>query len=119
VRRVIIESPFGKRTDGTAASPDEMAENLRYARACMRDCFAKNEAPYGSHLLYPQIFDDAKPEERRAGMEAGFAWGDVADATVVYTDRGLTDGMREGIARALRAGRPIEHRRLGGWGPTP
>lgn len=108
MRLVIIESPLA------AATPETVEDNLAYARAAMRDCFARGEAPYASHLLYPQIFDDAKPEERRAGMIAGFAWGDVADATVVYTDRGISPGMLEGITRASVAGRLIEYRSLSG-----
>lgn len=67
-----------------------------------------------SHLLWPGILDDAKPEERAAGIEAGLAWGRAAEATVVYRDRGISDGMRQGIFRAVAEGRPVEHRRLQG-----
>jgi hypothetical protein len=88
----------------------------------------RGEAPYGSHLLYPQVLDDATPEERKQGMEAGFAWADAAEIAgrkdlvheslvAVYVDRGVTDGMRKGIARHERNGMRIEERRLGGgWG---
>jgi len=34
------------------------------------------------------------------------------DATIVYTDLGITGGMIEGIERADKAGRPVEHRSL-------
>jgi hypothetical protein len=106
-RRVIVESPY--RGDREL--------NLAYLRAAMRDCLLRNEAPFASHGLYaqPGVLDDGIPEQRRNGIEAGFAWGEVADATVVYTDLGVTDGMREGMRHALRAGRPIEHRILPGW----
>jgi hypothetical protein len=106
-RRVIVESPY--RGDREL--------NLAYLRAAMRDCLLRNEAPFASHGLYaqPGVLDDGIPEQRRNGIEAGFAWGEVADATVVYTDLGVTDGMREGMRHALRAGRPIEHRTLPGW----
>ena len=74
----------------------------------------RGEAPIASHLLYtqPGILDDSDPEQRRLGMEAGFAWNELADATVVYTDLGISAGMREGIFRAVSAGRPVEHRSL-------
>jgi hypothetical protein len=63
-----------------------------------------------SHLLYTQALDDGVPEERRLGIEAGLAWGAVAEATVVYTDRGVSRGMQIGIERALAEGRPVEFR---------
>ncbi len=111
---VIIESPFGRRPDGTVASPEEMKRNVQYARAAMRDCFKRGEAPYASHLLYPQIYDDAKPEERKAGMEAGWAWMRRTDLVVVYVDNGITPGMKAGIERAQRLNLPVEERRLEG-----
>jgi hypothetical protein len=48
-------------------------------------------------------------------MEAGFAWGAYADVTAVYEDLDITEGMRQGIAMAEKAGRPVEHRKLVGW----
>lgn len=106
MRLVVIESPFA----------GDIERNLRYLRACMADCLRRGEAPYASHALYtqPGVLDDSDPKERLLGMEAGFAWGAKADATVAYEDLGISRGMIEGIYRAAIAGRPIEHRRLGG-----
>jgi hypothetical protein len=112
MKLVIIESPFGKRVDGQPASPAEMERNVSYARAAMRDCFKRGEAPYASHLLYPQIFDDAKPEERRAGMLAGWEWMRHADLVAVYVDNGRTPGMLDGMERAASLRIPVEERRL-------
>lgn len=108
---VILESPYAGETE------DEIERNLRYARACMRDCFMRREAPYASHLLYtqPGVLRDDVPEERKLGIEAGLCWGRQAVATVVYTDLGITQGMQAGITRAEREGRPITYRRLVGW----
>lgn len=111
-RLVIVESPFGTRPDGSRAGSAEISGNIEYARAAMRDCFSRGEAPYASHLLYPQIFDDAKPEERAAGMNAGWEWMRRADLVAVYTDRGITGGMLGGIERAQRLRIPIEHRSI-------
>lgn len=36
----------------------------------------------------------------------------MADATVVYVDRGVSSGMRYGIAAAKSTGKPIEYRTL-------
>ena len=111
MKRVILESPYGSEDDAV------VAENVRYARACMRDCVMRGESPYASHLLFtqPGILDDRNPEERKLGIEAGLSWGQEAKATVVYTDRGVSDGMKQGIERAIEDGRPIEYRELPGW----
>lgn len=109
-RRVYLESPF------RASTPRERARNREFLLRCMRDSVLKGEAPLASHLLYTQFLDDDVPEERAAGLECGLAWGDAgAEATVVYTNLGVTDGMRLGVDRADLAGRPVEYRELDGW----
>jgi hypothetical protein len=105
-RRVILESPYAGDT------PEDVSRNTAYAAQCMLDSLRLGEAPMVSHLLYTQVLDDRIPEDRRLGIEAGLAWGDVAEATVVYVDFGITKGMREGIERALAAGRPVEKRSI-------
>ena len=100
--RVIVETPF---------SGDRRA-NLDYLRRCMRDCLERGEAPYASHLLYTQMLEDDDPEHREMGIEAGLTWGEQAQLTVVYTDRGISGGMKLGIARAEEQGRAIEYRTL-------
>ncbi len=101
---VIVESPFA----------GDVEKNIVYARACMRDCLKRGEAPYASHLLYTQegVLDDQITEERSLGIEAGLAWGEAADKTVVYTDRGISGGMQMGVERAKLIGRPVEYRKL-------
>lgn len=104
MRLVIVESPFA----------GEVEANKTYARACVHDCLQRGEAPIASHLLYtqPGVLDDTVPEERRRGIEAGLAWLRVADASVVYIDRGISRGMELGIAEAEKAGVVVEKRRL-------
>ena len=108
MRLVIVESPF--------ADPDpvKQQENIDYARMCLADCLRRGEAPFASHLLYTQsgVLNDAIPSERELGIRAGLFWGAQADATVVYTDRGISKGMKLGIETAVALGRPIEHRTL-------
>ena len=101
---VIIESPFAGNVE----------KNLEFARACMKDCFMRGEFPFASHLLYTQkgILDDTIPEERKLGINAGLTWGKFAELTVVYTDLGITEGMKKGIERAKEEGRKIEMRKL-------
>jgi hypothetical protein len=107
MRKVIVESPYA----------GDIETNLRYARAAIRDCLLRGEAPFASHLLYTQdgVLKDEVPEERQHGIDAGLVWGGAADATVVYTDRGMSRGMKYGIENAEKAGRPVEFRTLEGW----
>ncbi len=109
MRLVIIESPYAGEL------PGDIERNLRYLRACMADCLKRGEAPFASHGLYtqPGVLDDSDPEQREQGIRAGFAWREVAHATVVYTDFGISKGMRYGINHAELRGKPIEYRALG------
>lgn len=109
--RVVLESPFAPRP-GTPA--DSVEKTVAYARACVRDCLRRGEAPIASHLLFtqPGILDDTKPEERKLGMAAGFAWGIWAERVVVYTDYGVSPGMETGILIANEAGITVEYRKL-------
>ena len=107
-RRVLVESPFA----------GDVEENQRYLRLAMRDCLLNhNEAPFASHELYTRCLDDLVPIERAIGIEAGLCWGAMAEATVVYIDRGISPGMRRGINAAARAGRRIEFRTVPGYAP--
>src|SRR5690606_15923194 len=96
VRRVVVESPF------KGADPAEAKRNLDYARAAVRDCVLRGEAPIASHLLLtqPGILDDGIAHERRRGIAAGHTWIGVAHAVVVYDDYGISEGMARGIERA-------------------
>jgi hypothetical protein len=110
MRRVIIESPYAGKTD------EEVERNVRYLRACMADCFTRNEASFASHGLYtqPGVLDDKVPEQRALGIRAGFEWRAAADATVVYTDLGITSGMRKGIDHATsQSSHDVQYRTLG------
>ena len=113
MKRVVIESPLGSRVDGTRASAEEFARNQRYVLRAMRHSLERGEAPFASHALYPLVLNDATPEERKQGMQAGFEWGRMADTCVVYADHGVTQGMKAGIERARMHNVPVEHRYIG------
>jgi len=104
MRLVIIESPYA----------GDVEANVVYARRCVRDSLLRGEAPIASHLLYPQpgILDDDIPSERQHGIDAGLAWRAVAQASVVYIDRGISKGMEYGISAARAAGLPVEYREI-------
>jgi len=80
----------------------------------MHDCLERGEAPLASHLLYTQssILDDDVAEERTLGINAGFAWAKHAELSAVYTDFGISDGMKLGIEDAEKNNRPVEYRKL-------
>jgi len=106
MRLVVIESPYA----------GDVEANETYARRALADSLARGEAPLASHLLYtqPGVLDDTDPKQRLQGIEAGFSWGEKADLTAVYVDRGTSAGMEMGIAASKAAGRPVEFRSIGG-----
>lgn len=103
---VILESPLRPKTS---------RKNRAYALACLRDSLTRGEAPFASHLLYTLVLDDDVEAEREEGIEAGLAWGVVADLTAVYCDLGISDGMRQGIERAKLEERTVVMRTIEGW----
>lgn len=74
----------------------------------------RGESPIASHGLYtqPGVLDDNDPIERIVGIDAGLAWLEVADATVVYVDLGISQGMEYGIKAAVARNKTVEHRKL-------
>jgi hypothetical protein len=104
MKLVILESPYA----------GDVKENIKYARACVKDSLLRGEAPIASHLLYTQegILDAENPVERQLGIDSGLAWKAVAHGSVVYTDKGITQGMEYGIAAAKKQGLTVEYRKL-------
>lgn len=99
---VIIETPYSSDVEG----------NIAYARACLLDSLRRGESPIASHLLHTQVLDDMQPDERSLGIEAGLAWYRVATKCVVYTDRGISGGMKMGIDRAMQHDVAVEYRSI-------
>jgi hypothetical protein len=102
MKRIIIESPLA----------GDVSKNQEYARKCTLDSLRRGEAPFASHLFYTQVLNDSVEGERRLGIEAGLEWGKKADITAVYTDLGISKGMKLGIERAKQENRPIEYRTI-------
>ena len=106
---VVIESPYA----------GDVEANVAYARAALLDSLRRGEAPLASHLLYTQVLDDQDPELRALGINAGFAWSRHADKVAVYQGRGISDGMRQGIALAESLGIEVEYREVVVDEPAP
>lgn len=104
MRFVVIESPYS----------GDVERNTKYARAALLDSISRGETPVASHLLYPQVLDDSDPKERELGMQLGWNLFNIFDAVAVYTDNGITPGMKAGIEISEKAGITIEYRRFKG-----
>lgn len=128
MRLVIIESPYAGPT------PEAVAANVAYARACLLDSLLRGEAPIASHLLYTQVLDDTVPVQRALGIAAGLAWRkavafqppdrmemiltgvSMTEFTPVlpafYVNRGMSHGMLAAAALYQNEGIEYETRRL-------
>jgi hypothetical protein len=108
MRLVILESPYAGGSD------EEIAQNVTFARAALRHCLMKGEAPIASHLLYTQlgVLYDGIPQEREMGIAAGLEWARVAEAAVFYADRGWSPGMLAAFEAHMLRGLHCEQRWL-------
>lgn len=105
IPKVVVESPYS----------GDIKRNVDYAIQCMHDSLRRGEAPFLSHLLYTRELEghvEDKPRKRAESMDAAFQWTDVCDYVVVYTDYGISEGMTEGIARAMKAKKVVSFRQL-------
>lgn len=103
-RLVVVESPYAS-----------LGGDPSYLRECLRWCVERGYSPYASHglLTQPGVLDDHATPERNVGMQLGFAWRTAAEATIVFTDFGISEGMRAGIAHAKSMGCPLYYVRCG------
>ena len=99
---VIVESPYAGDIDG----------NRKYAVDACADCFSRGEIPFASHLLYPQVLNELKPQDRELGIQGGYKFWPLAKRVVFYTDRGWSPGMLRAKQRAISLGYPFEERSL-------
>lgn len=86
----------------------DQKKNIEYAHRCIRDCLSRGEAPFGGHLLYPQVLDDANEADRKFGMEAGQAWLKLSGHGVVYIDHGISSGMWDDVRSLIGTMSPGE-----------
>jgi hypothetical protein len=104
MRLVIVETPFSR---------EDYDAQMNFLHLCLRDCLLRGEAPMAAAMYrQPNIVNDCDPWERRLAIHAGTEWAATAEATILYTDFGITTEMQEGIATAEGLGRVIEYRKL-------
>jgi hypothetical protein len=78
----------------------------------MADSIRRGEAPFASHLLYPQVLGEDNELERHLGINCGYEWGRAAALIAFYTDRGWSDGMMQALDHWIAADKPYEFRAL-------
>jgi hypothetical protein len=101
---VVVESPYA----------GEVAANVEYAKLACRDCVARGEVPFASHLFFTLFLDDNDPDERRLGIDGGYAMWWQASKIVFYIDRGWSPAMSQALERARTTMHEIEYRSLEG-----
>ena len=90
------------------ASPyaGDIEQNTAFARKACRHVMSEGHAFFAPHLLYPQLLDDSKPQERQAGLDMGLAMLPRYDELWCYGDR-ISFGMHLEIEEAVRLGIPV------------
>jgi hypothetical protein len=90
------------------ASPyaGDIEQNTEFARKACRHVMSEGHAFFAPHLLYPQLLDDSKPQERQLGLDMGLAVLPRCDELWCYGDR-ISFGMHLEIEEAVRLGIPV------------
>jgi len=90
------------------ASPlsGDVEQNLQFARQACRYAMAQGAVPFAPHLLYTQMLDDGKPEERQLGIEMGSRMLGRCDELWLCGDR-ISPGMAGEKELAEELGIPV------------
>jgi len=102
MQRVVICSPYS----------GDIEANLAYARAALRHSLDLGEAPFASHLLYTQVYDDTSPKERDRAMQAEYEWIEHCDFVAFYIDLGWSPGMLKELKVARLFNKQYENRNI-------
>ncbi|GEM88172.1 DUF4406 domain-containing protein [Meiothermus granaticius] len=98
MKRVFICSPYS----------GDVKHNVQAAQGYCLEALIEGCAPFASHLLYPQMLNDANPVEREWGIQAGLEFLLTCSEVWVYGQP--TEGMKREIAFAEAAGIPVIER---------
>lgn len=94
--KVIMESPFA----------GDVKNNVQYAKNSIRYLATKLISASASHLIYTQMLDDTKKEDRDKGIDKGIDIAHNIDS-IFMVDRGLSGGMKYGYDRAKKERRKV------------
>lgn len=103
---VCLESPY------RSSDVYSREQHRDYYFLCLEDCAKRDEAAFSGHFHFTEILDDEDPRERAHGFAMHFALMQKCDKVVVYSDFGVSPGMKEGMAEAKKLGKPIEWRKI-------
>ena len=86
----------------------DIEHNTEQARRyCIKELLNGN-APFAPHLLYPQMLDENRAEDRELGIACGLSILKVCDAVHVWTVDGvISSGMRCEINFAVENNIPV------------
>lgn len=84
----------------------DVKENTKLAQGFLRYAISKGHTPVAPHLLYTQILDDEKKEERALAMELNRDLISRVDELWVLAGK-ISEGMAFEIVEANRVGTPI------------
>jgi hypothetical protein len=93
---IYICSPFAGDVPG----------NTERARQYCKFAVRRGAIPFASHLLYPQILNDADPEQRALGLFFGKVWLGKCDALWCFGTN-FSEGMKRELDKARKKGIPI------------
>jgi len=103
---VAIESPL-KANQGYSRE-----QFRRYWQLCIEDAIKYHEDEvYCSHWL-ADVLDDENPLERAIGLKIGLRFSAFCDYAAVYTDFGISEGMKDAMIFYDKIGKRVERRSL-------
>ena len=102
------------------ASPlsGDVERNLEFAKQACRAVVDSGCAFFAPHLLYPSIFDDDVPKERKLGMDMGLTVLARCDELWAFGER-ISKGMAAEMKEAERLGIPVRRFELEQQMDTP
>lgn len=92
------------------ASPyaGDIKKNTEFARKACHYVMEQGHAFFAPHLLYPQLLNDANPQERQAGLDMGLAMLTKCNELWACGDR-ISSGMQSEIDLAKQLGIQIRY----------
>ena len=113
-KRSAARTAEGAKDRGVHARAQRYVKHVVYATECMRDSLARGEAPVVPHLQFTTTYDASIQCERDIGRNATQELVRACARVVLYSDLGISAGMREVERMARIFGKEVEKRALKG-----
>ena len=104
-----IQNEIRHRPKAYVVSPyaGNTRKNVRNAIRYCQFVIENGRIPVASHLMYPQILDDNDPASRELGLMFGLSLLEICDEVWVFTENGVSEGMRAEIQEAMKLRKKI------------